>query len=207
MWKKIGNRVWGAGFAFSGIVGLGGLQANVLNWIGWLKINPYVTGAAFGIMGLCGILYVVSRWGDRIIALWDRSWMKLRGFDRHAMAILRKEEPRLEALCLEIAEYRDGVNRGGSHPSRILLDLLAVEDLLNILGVPTPAVIGTGRDLDIVLTEWAMFVPLLLVRIRHGNIDDVRSTLDTWNYVPAERLHDIEPPVDCPVSNEKNAVP
>ena len=194
VWNNIGNRVWGAGFAFSGILGLGGVEANILNWIGWLKINPYVTGAAFGIMGLCGILYIVSRWGNRIIAFWDRSWMKLRGFDRHAIAILRKEEPRLEALRLEIAECRGAVDSDRSQLSRIVLDLLAMEDLLNTLGVPTPVTVGSGRDTDIVLTKWAMFIPLLLVRIRHGDIDDVRSTLDTWNYVPAERSDDVAAP-------------
>ena len=63
VWKDVGKRIWGAGFAFSGIVGLGGVESNILNWLGWLKINPYVTGGAFGVMGLCGLLYIVARWG------------------------------------------------------------------------------------------------------------------------------------------------
>ena len=182
--------MWGAGFAVFGILGLGGLESNILNWLGWLKINPYLTGAALGVTGLCGLLYIKSQWGKQIVRLWNRLLIKIRGLDRHAMAILRKEETRLEALRLEIAEYRESDNPDSARPVRIVLDLMAVQDLLNILGVPTPSVFERGRDLDDVLIDWAMFIPLLLVRIRHGDVNDVRAILDDWDYDPSVRKDD-----------------
>ena len=189
---KFGKRLYGLLATLSLLLGLGGVYDDAKTWGGWLTSNPYVTGACFGIGIVSGLLFIVSQWSTYFVQAWHFILKKYLRLDKHAMSILRKEEHRLDKLLIDLSRcYKDKRYRS-SHFIDTLLELHATGELLDFLGVPSPQSINKNdkSDEDFLL-EWMVFIRALLTRIRHGEMSDVRSTLEDIDYPDSEEAkHD-----------------
>ena len=181
---RFGKRLHGIVAAVSLIIGFGGIYEDAKTWGGWLTSNPYITGGCFGIAFVCGVLYIISRWDKFFRTIWRFLLQKVMRLDKHAMSILRKEEPRLDELRKEVSRCYQDKNYRSHNLIDTLLELHATGELLDILGVPSPETTGkqTNMSDDDLLLKWMVFIRALLTRIRHGEMSDVRSTLEDIDY-------------------------